>query len=52
VEVGKVSEIDISEIAQPSYVYGQGKEVSLRIREFPGAEPIIVRADPEWTVGQ
>ena len=44
-------EIDVKDLESPRYVdvRNSGK-VKLRIREFPGTEPVVVDVDPSWTV--
>jgi hypothetical protein len=44
-------EMDVRALEPPRYVEEPSdKKVTLRIREFPGAAPVTVRVDPDWTV--
>jgi hypothetical protein len=45
-------EMDVRALEPPRYVEepSDSKKVTLRIREFPGAAPVTVRVDPQWTV--
>jgi len=48
-----MSELDVRDLEPPRYTVGdhnsRGK-VSLKIREFPGAAPVTIQVDENWTV--
>jgi len=45
-------EMDVRDLESPRYTGGnESGKASLRIQEFPGTEPFVIKADPSWTVG-